>query len=114
MEYNAKYIVAIAIILLVVLYIYMSMSRREHFTQGYDYLISGCIKKCELELLRQNPYFTQLQEGGRMTQNYCRMVCATEYNKNNPKVEGVSPCQLRKPPYHQCPHSKCRYGKCHY
>ena len=101
-------------ILLAIFLIGSIVHKRENFTQGYDYLISGCIKKCELDLLRKNPYFVQLQEGGRMTQNYCRMMCASEYNKHNPPTgfPNGGACRLRKPPYYKCPHLKCRYFGC--
>lgn len=82
-------------------------NKKESFTQGYDAPIAGCIKQCELYLLQRNPHFVQLQEGGRMTQNYCRMMCASEYNKDN--KDG---CRIRNPSYTECPHKRFRYNSC--
>lgn len=79
-------VVMFIILLLFIFMLYISLPKKiEGFTQGYDAPISGCIKQCELELLRRNPYYVQLQEGGRMTQNYCRMICASEYNSQSSK-----------------------------
>jgi len=103
------------VFILMLIVVSCTCGKKENFTQGYDYLISGCIKKCELDLLRKNPFFVQLQEGGRMTQNYCRMMCASEYNKNDTPDENASlqnkqnSCQLRKPSYYECPLQRRRY-----
>ncbi len=99
--------IVIVVIAIVATIVYLTRSRKEYFVKGYDYLIDGCIKKCELDLLRKNPFFVQLQEGGRFTQNYCRQICASEYNKGTPNR-----CRLRKIPYHICPLQKCRYHCC--
>jgi len=99
--------------------------------QGYDYLVSSCVQKCEVDLLRKNPFYVQLQEGGYKAQNYCRDVCSLEYNKNEQPYGGsfggpyaspvgcsyrpdtaVKSCyNIRKIPYNTCPlqESKLRY-----
>lgn len=93
--------------------------KKEHFTQGYDYKVDGCIKQCELDLLRRNPYFTQLQQGGYMTQNYCRLICASQYNQQrnddfskkypnkyllNKYSRRRNPCDLSTCPKQRCPY----------
>lgn len=57
-------------------------TQKESFAQGYDYVVAGCVKQCELDYLRRNPFFVQLQDGGIVTQNHCRKLCLAEYNKH--------------------------------
>lgn len=114
---NRKIIVgSFAVLLIAVALVAAFYPRKEKFTQGYNYLISGCIQKCELERLHRDPYFVQLQEGGYMTKSYCEQLCATEYNKNKmyetPQFPSGGACMLRRPSYHKCPLKRCRYFGC--
>jgi len=105
------------IILFIILFVVVAIifcSKKERFTQGYNYVISECIRKCELDHLRKDPFYVPLQEGGYMTQSYCEQVCAAEYNKNENTggFPNCGACMVRRPPYSKCPLQMCRYFGC--
>lgn len=103
----------ILLIILFALYL-VCLSKAEGFTQGYNYLISGCIQKCELERLHNNPFYQTFEDGGYMTKAYCEQLCTSEYNKGN--ITGGKPyqgaCMLRNPSYVEKPLKWCRYWMC--
>jgi hypothetical protein len=109
-------LLCITIILIVVIAIIVVFTQQstENFTQGYNYLIAGCIQKCEQDQLRNDPFFVPLQEGGYMANSYCEQMCASEYNKNNinPCIKtfpSSGACMVRKPSYQAKPLTWCRY-----
>lgn len=101
------------VVLVLAIIVILSCRGKENFVQGYDHLIAGCIKKCESDILRRDPFFVQLQEGGRFAQNFCQQACATKFNRGN--CDG---CRLRVPSYTDVPLKKCRYptrvGHCNF
>ena len=80
---NANDYIVIFMILIALYLLVWKVSKKEGFVQGYDYPISGCIQKCEMDLLRNNPYYVPLQEGWLNANKICRELCVAEYNRSS-------------------------------
>lgn len=89
------FVVIFGIVALVILY-FAIVSKKETFTNGSDAPIARCIQKCEMSMLQKNPYFVHLQEGRRMTNSYCRQMCAAEYNRIQGGSAATCNCEIRK------------------
>lgn len=110
--FKNRLLIILAVVFLIILIVIISCSckKAEKFTQGYNYLIAGCIQKCTLGLERRNPFYND-EEGGYFSSGACERMCAAEYNKNNISdgFPSGGACMVRKPSYKKCPMTFCRY-----
>ena len=76
---NFNYFIILLLIILFIIIIYSN--KTENFTQGYNYLISNCIRQCILDYNNKDPYFNAYEDDGFFATEYCENKCKNRYNK---------------------------------
>jgi hypothetical protein len=110
MTRNAKIalwsILALIMVGIVIVIVFTLLNKTEGFVKGYDALYDGCIQKCEMDLLRRNPYFVQLQEGWEQINKYCIAECGKAYQ------DAYGKCARDRLYPHKCNEFKFRAHQC--
>lgn len=104
-----NYKILCLLLLWIILIFYYFNSKRENFTQGYNYLIPECIRHCQLTVNDRNPYYSQYEDDNFFSLDYCEQKCINEYNK---KKSCPSEYPIRDPTYCEKPLQTCSYFEC--